>query len=141
LTELYHKEYSRGLKLSLSSIVKQTERKLNLTHEEYLYLMISKHPPSKFPMSRFSERMTQVACTAGWHRPEYEAFGYPFDHLAIRFDEALQIIVPLLREGHVDFQGQYYQVHNCVLRPRGPSPTGPRILIGARRPRMVQLVA
>lgn len=78
---------------------------------------------------------------AGWHQPEYEAFGYPFDHLASRFDEALQIIVPLLREGHVDFQGQYYQVRNCVLRPRGPSSAGPRILIGAHRPRMLQLVA
>ena len=78
---------------------------------------------------------------AGWYQPEYEAFGYPFDHLASRFDEALQIIVPLLREGHVDFQGQYYQVRNCVLRPRGPSPAGPRVLIGARRPRMLQLVA
>jgi len=78
---------------------------------------------------------------AGWHQPEYEAFGYPFDHLASRFEEALQIIVPLLREGHVDFQGQYYQVRNCVLRPRGPSPAGPRVLIGARRPRMLQLVA
>jgi alkanesulfonate monooxygenase SsuD/methylene tetrahydromethanopterin reductase-like flavin-dependent oxidoreductase (luciferase family) len=78
---------------------------------------------------------------AGWHKPEYSAFGYPFDHLASRFDEALQIIVPLLREGHVDFQGQYYQVHNCVLRPRGPSAHGPRILIGARRPRMLQLTA
>ena len=78
---------------------------------------------------------------AGWHRPEYEAFGYPFDHLASRFDEALHIIVPLLREGHVDFQGHYYQVHNCVLRPRGPSPAGPRLLIGAHRPRMLQLVA
>jgi alkanesulfonate monooxygenase SsuD/methylene tetrahydromethanopterin reductase-like flavin-dependent oxidoreductase (luciferase family) len=78
---------------------------------------------------------------AGWHQPEYEAFGYPFDHLASRFDEALQIIVPLLREGHVDFQGHYYQVHNCVLRPRGPSPAGPRLLIGAHRPRMLQLVA
>src|SRR3989440_5115745 len=78
---------------------------------------------------------------AGWHQPEYEAFGYPFDHLASRFDEALQIIVPLLREGHVDFQGQYYQVRNCVLRPRGPSPAGPRILIAGRRPRMLRLVA
>src|SRR6266567_8167455 len=78
---------------------------------------------------------------AGWHQPEYEAFGYPFDHLASRFDEALHIIVPLLREGHVDFQGHYYQVHNCVLRPRGPSPAGPRLLIGSHRPRMLQLVA
>ena len=78
---------------------------------------------------------------AGWHQPEYEAFGYPFDHLASRFDEALQIIVPLLREGHVNFQGQYYEVRNCVLRPRGPSPAGPRILIAGRRPRMLRLVA
>jgi len=78
---------------------------------------------------------------AGWHQPEYEAFGYPFDHLASRFDEALQIIVPLLREGHVDFQGKYYQVQNCVLRPRGPSPAGPRILVAGRRPRMLQLTA
>ncbi len=78
---------------------------------------------------------------AGWHQPEYDAFGYPFDHLAARFEEALQVIVPLLREGHVDFQGQYYQVRNCVLRPRGPSPSGPPILIGARRPRMLRLVA
>lgn len=78
---------------------------------------------------------------AGWHQPEYEAFGYPFDHLAGRFEEALQIIVPLLREGHADFHGTYYSVNNCVLRPRGPSKGGPPILIGARRPRMLQLVA
>ena len=78
---------------------------------------------------------------AGWHRPEYEAFGYPFDHLASRFEEALQVIVPLLREGKVDFQGRYYQVRNCVLRPRGPAHAGPPILIGAFRPRMLQIVA
>src|SRR2546429_5643206 len=78
---------------------------------------------------------------AGWHQPEYEAFGYPFDHLAGRFEEAMQVIAPLLREGQVDFDGQYYQVHNCVLRPRGPSRNGPPILIAGRRPRMLQLTA
>lgn len=78
---------------------------------------------------------------AGWHKPEYEAFGYPFDHLASRFEEAMQIIAPLLHEGQVDFQGQYYQVHNCVLRPRGSSRNGPPILIAGRRPRMLQLTA
>jgi probable F420-dependent oxidoreductase len=78
---------------------------------------------------------------SGWHEPEYKAFGFPFDHLASRFDEALQVIVPLLREGHVDFTGQYYSAEDSVLRPRGPSRHGPPILIGARRPRMLQLVA
>ncbi len=78
---------------------------------------------------------------AGWHEPEYRAFGYPFDHRAARFEEALQIVVPLLREGHVDFTGHYSQARNCPLRPRGPSPRGPRFLIGAKRPRMLRLVA
>jgi probable F420-dependent oxidoreductase len=78
---------------------------------------------------------------SGWHEPEYKAFGFPFDHLASRFDEALQIIAPLLREGHVDFTGQYYSAEDSVLRPRGPSPQGPRILIGAKGPRMLKLVA
>jgi probable F420-dependent oxidoreductase len=78
---------------------------------------------------------------AGWHQPEYEAFGYPFDHLASRFEEALRIIVPLLREGHVDFKGTYYEARDCDLRPRGPSPTGPAIWIGAGQPRMLRLTA
>jgi len=78
---------------------------------------------------------------AGWHQPEYDAFGYPFDHLASRFEEALQVIVPLLRQGQVDFQGHYYQVRNCVLRPRGPSPLGPPIWIGAGSPRLLHLAA
>ena len=78
---------------------------------------------------------------AGWHQPEYDAFGYPFDHRVARFEEALQIITPLLREGKVDFTGQYYSARNCTLNPRGPTLTGPQILIGARQPRMLHLVA
>jgi probable F420-dependent oxidoreductase len=78
---------------------------------------------------------------AGWHEPEYRAFGFPFDHLASRFEEALQIILPLLREGHVDFDGKYYQARSTVLRPRGPSKAGPPIMIGAGRPRMLELTA
>jgi alkanesulfonate monooxygenase SsuD/methylene tetrahydromethanopterin reductase-like flavin-dependent oxidoreductase (luciferase family) len=78
---------------------------------------------------------------AGWHEPEYSAFGYPFDHLAARFEESLKIIVPLLREGKVDFAGEYYQARETVLRPRGPSVDKLPIWIGARRPRMLKLVA
>lgn len=78
---------------------------------------------------------------AGWHEPEYTAFGYLFDHRAARFEEALQIIVPLLREGQVDFAGQYYSARECVLRPRGPSQGQLPIWIGASKPRMLRLVA
>lgn len=78
---------------------------------------------------------------AGWHQPEFDAFGFPFDHRVDRFAEALQIIVPLLREGQVDFRGQYAHASNCELRPRGPRPAGPPILIGAGKPRMLRLTA
>ena len=64
---------------------------------------------------------------AGWHQPEFDAFGYPWDHLVGRFEEALRVIVPLLREGHVDFRGQYYVARECELRPRGPRSSGPPI--------------
>ncbi len=77
----------------------------------------------------------------GWHAPEFVAFGYPFDRRVGRFAEALQIIAPLLRTDRVGFQGQYYQARDVVLRPRGPSPAGPPLWIGAKRPRMLRLAA
>jgi alkanesulfonate monooxygenase SsuD/methylene tetrahydromethanopterin reductase-like flavin-dependent oxidoreductase (luciferase family) len=33
---------------------------------------------------------------AGWHEPELDAFGAPSDYLGSRFEEALQIICPLV---------------------------------------------
>ena len=78
---------------------------------------------------------------AGWHEPEYDAFGYPFDHRVGRFAEALQIIAPLLRTGQVDFAGTYYQARECELRPRGPRPAGPPVMIGTTGARMLRLTA
>ena len=78
---------------------------------------------------------------AGWHEPEYTAFGFPYDHLAGRFEEALQIIVPLLKGETVTFHGRYYRVDDALLTPRGPRPGGPPIWIGAKGPRMLGLIA
>ena len=78
---------------------------------------------------------------AGWNEPEYQAFGLPFDHRASRFEEAMQILIPLLRDGHVDFTGQYYQARNCEDVPRGPRQQGPPLLLGTEGPRMIKLAA
>jgi len=78
---------------------------------------------------------------AGWNEPEYQAFGLPFDHRVDRFEEALQILRPLLHEGHVDFAGRYYQARNCDDVPRGPRPQGPPLMVGAEGPRMLRLAA
>jgi alkanesulfonate monooxygenase SsuD/methylene tetrahydromethanopterin reductase-like flavin-dependent oxidoreductase (luciferase family) len=78
---------------------------------------------------------------AGWNEPEFEAFGLPFDMRVSRFEEALQIIRPLLREGHVDFKGEFYQAVNCEITPRGPRAEGPPLLVGGFGPRMLRLAA
>lgn len=78
---------------------------------------------------------------AGWNEPEYQAFGLPFDHRVDRFEEALQILGPLLHEGHVDFAGQYYQARNCEDVPRGPREAGPPLMVGSEGPRMLRLTA
>jgi alkanesulfonate monooxygenase SsuD/methylene tetrahydromethanopterin reductase-like flavin-dependent oxidoreductase (luciferase family) len=81
---------------------------------------------------------------AGYHKPEFSAFGYPYDHRIGRFEEALTIITTLLREGQIDFTGSYYQARDCELRPRGPCPGGPPILVAGgvpAGPRMLRLGA
>lgn len=78
---------------------------------------------------------------AGWHQPEFEAFGVPFDHLASRFEEGLKIIGPLLRDGVVDFTGRFYSAPNGALVPRGPRPGKPEILVASRGERMLRLTA
>src|SRR5512132_2091198 len=54
---------------------------------------------------------------AGWHDPEYEAFGFPKDHRVDRFEEALRIVVPLLRGETVSFAGRYGEARAAVLAP------------------------
>jgi alkanesulfonate monooxygenase SsuD/methylene tetrahydromethanopterin reductase-like flavin-dependent oxidoreductase (luciferase family) len=78
---------------------------------------------------------------AGWNRTEYEAFGFPFDHRISRFEEAFAIIRTLLRDGAIDFEGQYYTLRDCELLPRGPRAQGPPLLIGSSGPRMLRITA
>ncbi|HMO58171.1 MAG TPA: LLM class flavin-dependent oxidoreductase [Roseiflexaceae bacterium] len=78
---------------------------------------------------------------AGWHQPEFDAFGFPFDHRVDRFEEALQVLVPLLRQGRVSYHGQHHHAEQAVIRPRGPRPNGPPLLIAAFGPRMLRLTA
>jgi probable F420-dependent oxidoreductase len=78
---------------------------------------------------------------AGWNETEYLAFGFPFDHRISRFEEAFTIIRTLLREGAIDFEGEYYTVRDCELRPRSSRPGGPPILLGSSGERMLAIAA
>ncbi len=78
-----------------------------------------------------------VGC--GWHEPEYQAFGFPFDHRVGRFEEAMSIIGPLVRGERITFKGRWNEVDDCVLLP--PPARRIPILIAGKGERMLRLVA
>ena len=76
---------------------------------------------------------------AGWHDPEFEAFGFPTDHKVSRFEESLAVITGLIRDGRVDLDGTYVQARDAVLVP--PARPDIPILVAAKKPRMFELTA
>ncbi|HYX12247.1 MAG TPA: LLM class flavin-dependent oxidoreductase [Candidatus Acidoferrum sp.] len=76
---------------------------------------------------------------AGWNETEYRAFGFPFDRRVSRFEEAFTIIRTLLRDGRIDFDGEFYQLRDCELLPRPARPGGPPLMIGSSGERMLDI--
>ena len=72
---------------------------------------------------------------------DYLAFGFPTDHRYSRFAEAIEIIHGLLKNGAVDFEGEYYSAQDAELVLRGPRPQGPPINVAAGGPKMLKLAA
>lgn len=80
---------------------------------------------------------------AGDYVGEHHTFGFPFERRVSRFEEALQILRPLLAGERVSFEGEFYQVRNAEVRPPARRAGGPPVLIGMLKggPRMKRLVA
>lgn len=75
---------------------------------------------------------------AGHSAKQGAAFGFPPDKVVSRYEEALQIVVPLLRGQAVEFDGEH---HRAVLtnRPPGPRPDGIPIMLAGHGPRNIGL--
>ena len=75
----------------------------------------------------------------GWHEPEYDAFGFPFDHLVGRFEEDLEVVSRLLRGEEVSFQGRWSQYERAKLLP--PPARRTPTLVASKGERMLRLTA
>jgi len=75
---------------------------------------------------------------AGWHRPELDAFGYPFDHLVGRFEERATTLRRLLAGESVTMEGRDFRLRNAEVLATAPPPP---IWIAGRGPRMLRLTA
>jgi alkanesulfonate monooxygenase SsuD/methylene tetrahydromethanopterin reductase-like flavin-dependent oxidoreductase (luciferase family) len=79
---------------------------------------------------------------AGWHEPEYLAYGYDFPAVSTRveeLDEALQIIKALWTQEHTTFEGKHYRIKEPWCEPK-PDPILP-IMVEEFRPKMLHQVA
>ncbi len=94
-------------------------------------------------IDEFSAGRLILGLGAGDAISEYRAFGYPWERRVGRFEEALQIIGPLLRGETVTFEGEFYTTEAAQNLPRGPRREGPPIMIGMLHggPRMRRLIA
>lgn len=94
-------------------------------------------------IDEISEGRFILGIGAGWHEPEYEMFGLPFDHRATRFEEAIGIVSDLLREGTSSREGRFFSSVDAFNRPRGPRGIsgGAPILVGTSGERMLRITA
>jgi alkanesulfonate monooxygenase SsuD/methylene tetrahydromethanopterin reductase-like flavin-dependent oxidoreductase (luciferase family) len=90
-------------------------------------------------LDHISEGRLILGLGAGWHDPEYDAFGYPKDHKVSRFEESLAVITSLIRTGRADLDGTYVTARDAVLVP--PARADMEILVAAKKPRMLELTA
>ncbi|GHO76985.1 LLM class F420-dependent oxidoreductase [Ktedonobacter sp. SOSP1-85] len=76
-----------------------------------------------------------VGLGAGWHEPEYVAYGYPFPDTATRLrqlKEALQIIKAMWIEQEASFEGNYYHIRGAINQPKGVQQPHIPLLIGGK---------
>ena len=78
---------------------------------------------------------------AGWNPVEFNALGVPFDHRVSRFEEAFTIVRTLLRDGYIDFEGEFFSAREAELLPRSARAGGPELLVGSSAPRMLAATA
>jgi F420-dependent oxidoreductase-like protein len=71
---------------------------------------------------------------AGWQEREHRNYGWDLLDVPTRFrrfEEGVQVISLLLHSNEpVDFNGEFYQLHDAILLPRPDRPGGPPILLG-----------
>lgn len=87
----------------------------------------------------------ELAIGAGWHEPEYRAYGFDFPGPGTRIAqlaEGLQIIEALWTGERVDFEGRHHRLRGGRCRPRPlQRPRPPIVIGGSGERRMLRLVA
>jgi F420-dependent oxidoreductase-like protein len=85
----------------------------------------------------------QLGIGAGWFELEHDSLGYEFGTFTDRFEkleEALQIILPMLRDEPVTLDGEHYKVKDTINHP-APLSKIPVMIGGSGEKKTLRLVA
>lgn len=85
----------------------------------------------------------QLGIGAGWFELEHDSLGFEFGTFTDRFEkleEALQIILPMLRDERPTFTGKHYSVDNAINQP-APISRIPVMIGGSGEKKTLRMVA
>ncbi len=94
-------------------------------------------------LDHVSDGRATLGIGAGWFELEHQSLGYEFGTFTDRFEkleEALQIIVPMLRGETVSLDGKHYQVTDAVNSP-APKSRVPIMIGGSGEKKTLRMVA
>lgn len=80
----------------------------------------------------------------GWHGEEHRRYGIempPAVERVDRLEEAVELVVRLMTEPRVTFEGRHYRTDDAVFEPRPVQQPRIPLLIAAHRPRMIRIAA
>src|SRR5437762_10284684 len=85
-----------------------------------------------------SEGRLVLGLGTGWHQPEFDALGLPFDHRVGRLEEAFEPLWQLLRGERVTLDGTWLRLEDASIAVTSAAPP---LWIAAEGPRMIALAA
>ena len=85
----------------------------------------------------------QLGIGSGWFELEHQSFGIPFDTFTTRFEkleEALQVVLPMLRGERVSLSGKHYEFADVINEP-APLSRIPVMVGGSGEKKTLRMVA
>ncbi|MFM7070027.1 MAG: LLM class F420-dependent oxidoreductase, partial [Actinomycetes bacterium] len=85
----------------------------------------------------------QLGIGSGWFELEHQSFGIPFDTFTTRFEkleEALQVLLPMLRGERVTYSGTHYEFRDVINQP-APLSKIPVMIGGSGEKKTLRMVA
>jgi probable F420-dependent oxidoreductase len=74
----------------------------------------------------------------GWQASEYHALGENFADRGKRMDEAIDLLRTCWGEEHIDFDGEFYDIHAMAMEPKAPQAEKLPVWVGGNSPRALR---